>query len=216
MKLFSFWRSLATFRVRIALNLKGLKPEVEFVDLIKGEQCSAAFASVNPLMVIPALIDGDGPPLFESLAIIEYLDECYPRPPLLPADAKGRARVRGLSQIVACDAHPLVVPRVRNFLQHELKLDEASRTKWIHHWITEALKALEAHLSRDPRTGRFCHGDEPTMADLCVVSHAAGAKLFDCDASAFPTVARIVETCLEIPAFADAHPLRQPGAPKAA
>src|SRR5262252_3554381 len=129
MKLFSFWRSLATFRVRIALNLKGLKPEVEFVDLIKGEQCGAAFASVNPLMVIPALIDGEGPPLFESLAIIEYLDECYPAPPLLPSDPKGRARVRGLAQIVACDAHPLLVPRVRNFLEHEFELDETQRMK---------------------------------------------------------------------------------------
>ena len=127
MKLFSFWRSLATYRVRIALNLKGLVPdEVIQVNLLKGEQRQAEFRSVNPMMAIPALIDGDGPALFESLAIIEYLDETHPNPPLLPRDARGRARVRGLSQLVACDSHPLIVPRVREYLAHEFKFDEAA------------------------------------------------------------------------------------------
>src|SRR5207302_1077876 len=159
---FTFWRSLATFRVRIALNLKGLKPEEVQVDLLKGQQLETEFRAINPQMVIPALVDGDGPILFQSLAIMEYLDETHPSPPLLPTDLRDRAWVRGLAQIVACDSHPLLVPRVRAYLTDELKLDEAARTKWIRHWVDEALKALEGHLSRDRRAGRFCVGDRPT------------------------------------------------------
>jgi maleylacetoacetate isomerase len=163
MKLFSFWRSLATYRVRIALNLKGLVPnEVVDVNLMKGAQREAAYRAVNPMMALPALIDGEGPILFESLAIIEYLDETYPNPPLLPRDAPGRARVRGLAQIVACDSHPLIVPRVREYLEHEFKLDEPTRIKWCQHWHTAALTALEAHL-KDAATGRYCHGDAITL-----------------------------------------------------
>ena len=147
MKLFSFWRSLATYRVRIALNLKGLVPdEVVDVNLIEGAQREAAYRAVNPMMALPALVDGEGPILFESLAIIEYLDETHPNPPLLPRDARGRARVRGLAQVVACDSHPLIVPRVREYLEHEFKLDEPTRIKWCQHWHTAALTALEAHL----------------------------------------------------------------------
>jgi glutathione S-transferase len=132
MKLFSFWRLLATYRVRIALNLKGLVPdEVVDVNLLKGAQREAAYRAVNPMMALPALIDGKGPILFESLAIIEYLDETHPNPPLLPRDARGRARVRGLAQIVACDSHPLIVPRVREYLEHEFKLDEPTRIKMV-------------------------------------------------------------------------------------
>src|SRR5580704_4028667 len=124
MKLFSFWRSLATYRVRIALNFKGIVPEeVTQINLMKGAQRDATYRAVNPMMSIPALMDGDGPPLFESLAIIEYLDETHPNPPLLPRDPRGRARVRGIAQLIACDSHPLIVPRVREYLQHELKLD---------------------------------------------------------------------------------------------
>ncbi len=214
MKLYSFWRSLATFRVRIALNLKGLAPDVINVDLMKGQQCDPQFRAVNPQMLIPALIEDDGRALFQSLAILEYLDEIRPDPPLLPREPRDRARVRALALIVACDAHPLVVPRVRNYLEHELKLDEPQRLKWIRHWINEALAALETHLSRDPQTGRYCHGDSVTMADLCVVSHAVGAKLFNVDLAPYPTVARIVDTCLKQDAFARAHPLKQPGAPQ--
>src|SRR4249919_4274103 len=148
MKLFSFWRSLATYRVRIAMNLKGLKPdEIVEINLMKGQQREEAFRKVNPMMAIPALIDGSGPALFESLAIIEYLDETHPNPPLTPKDPRARARVRGLAQIVACDSHPLLVPRVREYLEHELKLDEPTRLKWIHHWIGEALMALESNLA---------------------------------------------------------------------
>jgi maleylacetoacetate isomerase len=213
MKLFSFWRSLATYRVRIALNLKGITPdEVADINLMKGQQRAAEFRAVNPMMAIPALIDGEGPALFESLAIIEYLDEVHPHPRLLPADPRGRARVRGLAQIVACDSHPLLVPRVREYLEHQLKLDEPTRMTWCRHWITEALTALETHL-KGKETGRFCHGDAVTVADICVVSQAAGAKFFQVDTGPFPTVNRIVDTCQAIDAFARAHPLKQPGAP---
>ena len=214
MKLYSFWRSLATFRVRIALNLKGLAPDVINVDLMKGQQCDAAFRAVNPQMLIPALVGDDGRMLFQSLAILEYLDEVRPEPPLLPREPADRARVRALALIVACEAHPLIVPRVRNFLEHEFKLDEPQRLKWIRHWIAEALTAIETHLSRDPQTGRYCHRDMVTTADICLVSHAVGAKLFDVDLKHYPTVTRIVDGCLAQDAFARAHPLKQPGAPQ--
>ena len=153
MKIYSFWRSLATYRVRIALNLKGIVPdEVIDINLMKGQQRDAAFRAVNPMMAIPALVDGEGPAMFELLAIIEYLDETHPNPPLLPKDPKGRARVRGLAQIVAGDSHPLIVPRVREYLEHEFKLDEAGVTKWCQHWHRAALTAIEAHL-QDKATG---------------------------------------------------------------
>jgi maleylacetoacetate isomerase len=216
MKLFSFWRSLATYRVRIALNLKGVAPdEVIQVNLMKGEQREAAYRAVNPMMAIPALVDGEGPALFESLAIIEYLDETHPNPPLLPRDAKGRARVRGLAQIVACDSHPLIVPRVREYLQHEIRLDEQTVTTWCRHWHGAALTAIEAHL-QNKSTGRFAHSDAVTLADICLASQAAGAKFFNVDLAPFPTFARIVDELSKIDAFARAHPLKQPGAPAAA
>jgi len=214
MKFYSFWRSLASFRVRIALNLKGIAPdEIIDVNLIKGEQREAAFRTVNPMMAIPAIIEGGGPALFESLAIIEYLDETHPRPPLLPKDPRTRARVRGLAQIVACDSHPLVVPRVREYLEHEFKLDEAQRMKWCGHWIAAALQALETHLTTGRETGRYCQGDSITIADICLASQAVGATFFKVDLKPFPTVARINDACQQIDAFARAHPLRQPGAP---
>lgn len=212
-KLFSFWRSLATYRVRIALNLKGLTPNQEIdVNLMKGAQREAAYCAVNPMMALPALVDGEGPALFESLAIIEYLDETHPDPPLLPKDARGRARVRGLAQIVACDSHPLIVPRVREYLEHELKIDEPDRMEWCRHWHARALAALEVHLSTG-ETGRFCHGDQVTIADICLASQAAGANFFGVDTAPFRNFARIVEACQQIDAFACAHPLKQSGAP---
>jgi maleylacetoacetate isomerase len=216
MKIFSFWRSLATYRVRIALNLKGITPdEVIEVNLMKGEQRAPKFRAINPMMAIPALADGDGPVLFESLAIIEYLDEVKPNPPLLPTGAKARARVRGLSQIVVCDSHPLIVPRVRDYLEHEFQIDEAGRMKWCKHWHGAALGALEAHLASEKETGKFCHGDSITVADICLASQAAGAKFFNVDLAAYPTVARIAQACMQNDAFARAHPLKQPGAPAA-
>jgi maleylacetoacetate isomerase len=216
MKLFSFWRSLATFRVRIALNLKGLAPdEVVDIDLMAGKQREDAFRAVNPQMLIPALIDGEEPVLFQSLAIMEYLDETHPQPPLLPPTPRARARVRALAQIVACDSHPLLVPRVREYLEHELKLDEPPRLKWIHHWIGAALQALEANLAGHRETGRYCQGDAVTIADICLVSQTTGANFFKYDLAPFPTVRRIADTCMQNDAFARAHPLRQPGAPEA-
>jgi maleylacetoacetate isomerase len=213
MKLYSFWRSLATYRVRIAMNLKGLVPdEVIEINLMKGQQREDAFRKVNPMMAIPALVDGDGPALFESLAIIEYLDETHPNPPLLPKDPRGRARVRGLAQIIAADSHPLIVPRVREHLAHEFNADEAGVTKWAQHWHRAALTALETHL-KDGATGRYAHGDAITVADICLASQAAGANFFKVDLAPFPTFKRVVEACAQNDAFARAHPLKQPGAP---
>ena len=209
MKLFSFWRSLATYCVRIALNLKGLVPdEVVDVNLLKGAQREAAYRA-NPMMALPALIDGEGPILFELLAIIEYRDETHPNPPLLPRDARGRARLRGLAQIVACDLHPLIVPRVREYLEHEFKLDEPTRIEWCQHWHTAALTALEAHL-KDAATGRYCHGDAITLADICLPSQAAGAKFFSVETAPFLNFTRIANSLSTIDAFARAHPLKQP------
>jgi maleylacetoacetate isomerase len=214
MQFFSFWRSLASFRVRIALNLKGLTADVVDVNLMQGRQREDSYRKVNPQMLLPALIDGEGAPLFQSLAIIEYLDETHPHPRLLPADPRARARARALAMIVAADAHPLVVPRVRDYLEHELKIDEAARTKWIHHWLGEALKAIETNLAASSETGRYCQGDAVTVADICLVSHAVGANFFKLDLAPYPTVRRIVDTCMQDDAFARAHPLKQPGAPQ--
>ena len=217
MKLFSFWRSLATYRVRIALNLKGIAPdEVIDVNLMQGKQRDEAFAKINPMKALPALIEDDGTVLFESLAILEYLDETHPNPPLLPKEPKARARVRGLAQIIACDTHPLIVPRVREFLASDYKVDEAGVLKWGHHWHVEALKALETNLSTSPQTGRYCQGDQITIADICLAGQAAGSTYFKVDLAPFPTVKRIVDTCMNNDAFARAHPMKQPGAPAAA
>jgi maleylacetoacetate isomerase len=217
MKLFSFWRSLATFRVRIALNLKGITPdEVIDVNLMKGQQREAEFRKINPMMALPALIEDDGTVLFESLAILEYLDETHPNPPLLPKEPKARARARGLAQIIACDTHPLIVPRVREYLAHEYKVDEAGVLKWGHHWHVVALKALEANLAGSKQTGRYCQGDQITIADICLAGQAAGSTYFKVDIAPFPTVKRIVDLCMQNDAFARAHPMKQPGAPAAA
>jgi maleylacetoacetate isomerase len=213
MKFFSFWRSLASFRVRIALNLKAIQTEVVQVNILKGEQCTDAFRRVNPQMLIPAIDDGKGPILFQSLAILEYLEETHPKSPLLPKDARARAWVRGLAGIVACDAHPLIVPRIRNFLEQEFKLDEPARLKWIRHWFVEGYKALESHLANDGVSGRYSYGDAITLADICLVSHSVGGEFFDCSPEPYPNVARIMEVCLKEDAFARAHPLKQPGAP---
>ncbi len=215
LRLYSFWRSLASYRVRIALNLKGLTPDEDVdVNLMKGAQRGAAYGAVNPMMALPALVEDDGPALFESLAIIEYLDETHPEPPLLPKDARGRARVRGLAQIVACDSHPLIVPRVREYLEHELRIDEAARLTWCRHWHVRALTALDSHLG-GPQTGRFCHGDQITIADICLASQVAGAQFFTVDLAPFRNVMRVADACHQIDAFARAHPLKQKGAPAA-
>jgi maleylacetoacetate isomerase len=179
-KLFSFWRSLATFRVRIALNLKGITPdEVIDVNLPKGQQREERFRKINPMMALPALIEDDGTVLFESLAILEYLDETHPNPPLLPKAAKARARARALAQICACDTHPLIVPRVREYLEHEYRVDAAGVAKWGYHWHETALQALEANLAGSKETGRYAQGDAITVArrGLFQVRHRAVSDL---------------------------------------
>ena len=215
MQLFSSWRSLASFRVRIALNLKKLPHETVFVDLDADGQRTDAYKHVNPQMVLPALVDGDGPTLFQSLAILEYLDETYPAPPLLPRDTRGRARVRGLALIVACEGHPLLAPRVRQYLEHNLQLDAAARADWSRHWIAETMAAVEGHLASEKETGAFCHGDAPTIADICLVGHVAAAQNAQIDLTNYPTAARIFKTAMALPEFAAAHPRVQPDTPAA-
>jgi len=215
MKLYTYWRSLATFRVRIALNLKGLAYDPIDIDLDAGQQRTAAFKALNPQMVLPALVEDDGNVLFQSMAIMEYLDEAYPEPPLLPADPRGRARVRSLSLITVADSHPLIVPRVRTHLGATFNLDDAGKMSWARHWFAAGLDTYEAHLARDKATGIYCHGDRVTMADLCLVSHAVGYRVFKGGLDNHPTVKRIVETCMADDRFARAQPLRQPGAPAA-
>lgn len=212
--LYGFWRSLATFRVRAALNHKGIDYRETLVDLNAGEQHGAAFRRLNPQRVLPAL-DHDGLVLTQSLPIIEYLDETWPAQPLLPADAAGRARVRSLAQITTADVHPLIVPRVRAFLETGFGLDEPARMRWIRHWFDEGSDAIEARLA-EPASGRFAHGDTVTLADMALVSHVAGARLFQADLQRAPRLAALADRCLELDAFARAHPLAQPGAPKPA
>jgi maleylacetoacetate isomerase len=214
MKYYGFWRSLAACRVRIALALKGLKAEEISVNLMQGEQLRPEYRAVNPQAVVPALILDDGSTLFESMAIIEYLDETHPEPPLLPKDPKGRARVRGLAQIVACDGHPLIVPRIRTYLERELRVDEAARTRWCQQWVMEALKFVEAHLAKEQETGRYCHGDQVTLADICLATQVFGARFFNCEIAPVPTVMRVFNECMKLEAFDKSHPLKQPGAPK--
>ncbi len=211
-RLYGFWRSAAAFRVRIALNLKGLAYEEVMVDIDSGALAGGEYGGMNPQGSVPSLIDGAGPAIVESLAILEYLDEAYPQHPLLPADARGRARVRGLAQLIACDAHPLLVPRVRRFLQDELAAGDAGWKAWTRHWYGAGLRLMESSLGAGP-TGVFCHGDAPTQADLCLVSHVVNAKLFGVEVARYPVVQRVAEACLAHEAFARALPMRQPGAP---
>jgi maleylacetoacetate isomerase len=213
-KLYGFWRSLASYRVRVALALKGLRAEEVSIDLLKGKQNSEDYLAVNPQGVVPALIlDEGGAPLFQSLAILEYLEEVHAQPPLLPKDARGRARVRGLALIAVADGHPLITPRIRNYLEKEMRQDEEARNRWLAHWTMRALEAIEAHLAKEKDTGRFCHGNTPTIADICLASQVIGAlAYFNCDTKGVPTAMRIYNQCMEIEAFAKAHPLKQPGA----
>lgn len=213
MKLYGYWRSLAAFRVRIALNLKGIDYEGESMDLIKGDQFSDAYRKINPQMVVPALVDGDTV-LTQSMAILEYLDEVHPEPALLPADPVGRARVRSICQITVADTHPLVVPRIRKYITQDLGHSEDELTAWIHHWITAGLAAMEETVADNPATGTYCHGDSLTMADLCLVPQFGAARLFGVDTTAYPTLQRIFEACMKVPAVFDARPQAQPDFPE--
>lgn len=216
MKLYGFWRSLATYRVRVALGLKGIAAEEISIDILKGKQFTDEYKALNPQSVVPALVlDEGGAPLFQSLAILEYLEETHPQPALLPKEARGRARVRGLALIAAADGHPLIVPRIRAYLEKEMHQDEAARNKWLAHWTLKALEAIEVHLVNEKETGRFCHGDAPTLADVCLAGQViAATSYFNCDTSKVPTALRIYSECMKLPAFARAHPSQQPEAPK--
>jgi maleylpyruvate isomerase len=213
MKLYSYWRSLAAYRVRIALNLKGIPFDVESLDLVKGDQFNDAYRKINPQMVVPALVDGDTV-LTQSMAILEYLEELHPEPALLPADAAGRARVRSISLISVADTHPLVVPRVRKYITQDMGHSEDELTAWIHNWMTKGLSAIEENLADNPATGAYCHGDSLTMADLCVVPQFGAARLFGVDTDIYPTTTRIFEACMKVPAIFDARPQVQPDFPE--
>jgi maleylacetoacetate isomerase len=208
MKLYTYYRSQASFRVRIALNLKGLAREDTFLHLEKGDQFAAEYRAMNPQMVVPTLIDGDAK-LFQSLAILEYLDEKYPEPPLLPAEPGARAWVRGFALINIADSHPLIVPRIRHYLLDELKLSQEQLLGWIRHWMGAGLAAMEALLAEHRESGRFCHGEVPTTADIGLVTQVTPAKTFGCDLAPYPRVIRVYDNCMAIPAFADAHPAKQ-------
>lgn len=213
MELYTYFRSSAAYRVRIALNLKGLKADYRYVHLVKdgGQQHQPEYLALNPQGLVPALVD-KGHVLTQSLAIIEYLDETHPQPPLLPKDAPGRARVRALAQIVACDIHPVNNQRILKYLEKEFRADEAARSKWYRHWIVEGFNALDKLLGSSPATGKFCHGDQPTLADICLVPQVFNARRFKIDLASFPAIERINATCLALAAFADAAPDRQPDA----
>ena len=215
MIVYTWWRSLAAFRVRIVMNLKGVTAEERQVDLRKGQQHDQEFRAINPQGAIPALVLDDGRTLVQSMAIMEYFEEAYPAPPLLPTDAADRARVRALAQIAVADGHPLVTPRVRAYLEGELGHGEAQYMAWSRHFMGAAMAAMEAHLARDAQTGNFCHGDRPTLADVCLVSQVVGFSYFGGTTDAFPVVQRINAACMHIDAFQRAHPLAQSDAPKA-
>ena len=213
MKLYNYFRSSASFRVRIALHLKGLAYDYLPVHLARGEQKKPAFAAVTAEGLVPVLELDDDRRLTQSMAIIEYLDETHPQPPLLPADALGRARVRALACTVACDIHPVNNLRVLNYLRDTLYADDAARSNWALHWMALGLRALEQHLAREPATGLCCHGDTPTLADCCLVPQLFNARRFGLDLAPYPTLVRIDRHCAALPAFATAHPAQQPDAP---
>ena len=208
MVLHGYYRSSASFRVRIALNLKGLAHDHAPHHLRRGEQRAPDYLALNPQGLVPAFAV-DGAVLTQSLAIVEYLDEVHPEPPLLPARAIDRAYVRSLAQIVACDIHPVDNLRVLRYLRDPLGHDEPTVQAWYNHWIATGFAALEATLAGDPRTGRFCFGDTPGLADICLVPQVTNAGNFQLDLAAYPTITRIFDACMALDAFAAAHPTRQ-------
>jgi maleylacetoacetate isomerase len=210
MRLYSFFRSSAAYRVRIALNVKGIAYETISVNLPGAEHLAAEFRALNPQATIPTL-DDDGTVLWQSLAIIEYLDARFPSPRLIPAEPVARARVQALAQLIACEIHPLNNLRVLKYLRGELKLDEAAVTKWYSHWMAEALGPLET-LVRRFGGGRYCYGDALSLADVCLVPQLYNARRFNCDLAPYPKLVQIAAGLEAEPAFAAAAPERQPGA----
>jgi maleylacetoacetate isomerase len=217
MQLYNYFRSSASFRVRIAMNLKGLPFDYRAIHLVRhgGEQRSAEFLALNPDGLVPVFIDDSRDPpvtLTQSLAIIEYLDELHPEPPLLPREAIERARVRALSLGIACEIHPVNNLRVLRYLTQVLKVDDAAKNAWYRHWVESGMLALEQQLVASPMTGTYCHGESPTLADLTLVPQVFNGQRFDCDFSAMPTVMRIFDACMQLDAFKRAVPSAQPDA----
>lgn len=211
-KLYGWWRSLAAYRVRVALNIKRVPYDEEMIDLAAGDQLNPAILSLNPQGAVPILDDGDGPPLTQSLAILEFLDESYPEPPLLPSKLRDRARVRSLALLFVADHHPLITPRVTRHLADAFGANDGATTGWSRHWLRQSLVQAEARLSTDKGTGTFCHGDALSVADICLTSQLLGARGLQADTTGVPTVNRIGDACLKLEPFARAHPRLQPGA----
>ncbi len=213
MKLYGYFRSSASYRVRIALNLKGLSYQHEGVHLLKngGEQLSSAYRQINPDALVPAFED-QGHVLTQSLAILEYLDEAYPQTPLLPTAALDRAYVRSLALAIACEIHPVNNLRVLKYLSNELKLSDEQKNTWYRHWVEQGLATLEQRLANNPQTGRFCFGDTPGLADCCLVPQIFNAQRFNCQLNEMPTIMRIYQNCMELPEFVAASPAQQPDA----
>lgn len=211
MELYTYYRSSAAFRVRIALNLKGLAYTPRTVHLRKGEHRAPGYLGVNPQGLLPTLVV-DGRRLTQSLAILEYLEERYPQPALLPTDPLGRARVRALAELVACEMHPLNNLRTLEYLRAHCGQDEAGIATWYRHWIADGFEKLEATLRQDGGTGTYCHGERPTIADCCLVPQIFNARRFDSDLSPYPTTMRIFEACMKLDAFQRAQPSAQPDA----
>lgn len=211
LQLYTYWRSSASFRVRIALNVKGIAYESCPVHLIRdgGEQNLPAYRQLNPQGRVPTLVH-DGAVINQSMAILEYLEEVFPSPALLPDDPAGRARVRGLAQIIVSDIQPLQNSSVTRYLSGTLQLDKAAINAWLHHWISRGLEAVEARLAAEPATGRYCHGAAVSLADCCLYPQVYAARRFGVDLAAFPTIARIAAECARVAAFAQAEPDQQP------
>lgn len=213
MRHYGFFRSSASYRLRIGTNLKGLSVEYIPVHLSKngGEQHLPTFVKLNPQHLVPVLEDG-GHAVTQSMAILEYLDETHPTPPIMPRDPLGRARVRALSQIVACDIHPINNLRILNYLKGPLKVPEEATNEWYRHWVKLGLEAFEALVAANPDTGKFCHGDAPTLADICLVPQIYNAQRFKCPLDGYPTLMRIHDACQKLDAFDRARPENQPDA----
>jgi maleylacetoacetate isomerase/maleylpyruvate isomerase len=211
MELYSYFRSSASYRVRIALALKGLVADYRAVHLPSNQQLSESYAAVAASRLIPLLCDGDAV-LTQSLAIIEYIDETHPQPPLLPADPLGRARVRALALDIACEIHPLNNLRVLRYLVRDLKLTDADKDRWYRHWVETGLETVERQIAGHPATGRFCHGDAPTLADCVLVPQIFNARRFDCRLDHVPTVMRVFDACMALEAFDATRPERCPDA----
>jgi maleylacetoacetate isomerase len=210
-ELYSYWRSSASFRVRIALALKGLGFDYRPVHLAKSEQLGAAFGARSKTQLVPLLVDGAAV-IGQSLAIIEYLDELHPEPSLLPGDALARARIRSLALDIACEIHPLNNLRVLRYLSQEVGVSEASKNTWYRHWVESGLAAVERRLVSEAQTGRCCHGDSPTLADCTLVPQIFNAQRFGCDLGSMPTVMRVFAHCMALPAFQAAQPSACPDA----